>query len=62
MPLLDYYRDVLQIFVFHYHDNNTPCKPTLKVKVTSGSSSTIRILLRNGSFVSFSFTLAVSGF
>ena len=37
-------------------------KPTLKVKSTSGSSSTMRILFRNGSFVALSFTVAVYGF
>jgi hypothetical protein len=33
----------------------------LKVKVTSGSSSTIRILLRNGSFLVISSTSVVLG-
>ena len=36
-----------------------PSKPTLKVNVRSGSSSTIRILLRDGSTVVLSSILAV---
>jgi hypothetical protein len=39
--------DKPQILICYYFDNSKPSKPTPKVNVMSGSSSTIRILLRN---------------